>query len=76
MLICLKNPISRKLQKNDGRYIMSRMKRKTIKRKKFREVLAQWEQLEAETLAVDLEMYKEAMRLERERRKSREFFVI
>jgi len=76
LLICLKNPISRKLQKNDGRYIMSRMKRKTIKRKKFREVLAQWEQLEAETLAVDLEMYKEAMRLERERRKSREFFVI
>ena len=76
MLICLKNPISRKLQKNDGRYIMSRMKRKTIKRKKFREVLAQWEQLEAETLAVDLEMHKEAMRLERERRKNREFFVI
>jgi hypothetical protein len=55
---------------------MSRMKRKTIKRKKFREVLAQWEQLEAETLAVDLEMHKEAMRLERERRKNREFFVI
>jgi len=76
LLICLKNPISRKLQKNDGRYIMSRMKRKTIKRKKFREVLAQWEQLEAETLAVDLEMHKEAMRLERERRKNREFFVI
>ena len=76
MLICLKNPISRKLQKNDGRYIMSYMKRKTIKRKKSREVLAKWEQLEAETLAVDLEMHKEAMRLERERRKDREFFII
>jgi hypothetical protein len=52
------------------------MKRKNIKHKKSREVLAEWEQLEAETLAVDLEMHKEAMRLERERHKDKEFSLV
>jgi hypothetical protein len=42
------------------------MKRKNRKHKKSEEALAD----------IHLEVYKEAMRLERERRKSREFFVI
>jgi len=49
------------------------MKRKNIKRKKSREVLYKYR---ASLASLDLEMYKEAMRLETERRKSREFFVI
>jgi hypothetical protein len=42
------------------------MKQKNRKHKKSKEVLQD----------VDLEMHKEAMRLERERRKNREFFII
>ena len=42
------------------------MKLKNKKRKKSKELLED----------VDLEMHKEAMRLEKERRKRREFFVI
>jgi len=42
------------------------MKRKNRKRKKSKEALED----------IDLKMHKEAMRLEKERRKRREFFVI
>jgi len=49
------------------------MKQKNRKHKKSRGVLYKYR---ASLASLDLEMYKEAMRLERERRKSREFFVI